>query len=435
MIPVLLLLFIVVPLLELYVILQVGDAIGVLPTIGLLVVDSVLGAMLMRSEGRRAWTRFNLAISEGRVPAREAIDGVLVVFGGALLLTPGFVTDILGAVLLLPFTRPFVRRILVRRFAGRMVASARTVPRRPPTVRVGRRRHRARGRSAATAAVTLPVVDEAPRADVADAVTFSFADVAAGVSGLARAGFTEDGSSGLGVLFSGADPIAARADTATGTDGRAWEAIDAAGVRTTIVEPGSAWTVAFDDGEGHGFALEVTAISPPADLGEGVGGMTGYDHLCRVEGDVRTGSGTVRVSCLGSAGACGARRTGPGWSSRAPSASGSTTTRGSRCTRLAPPVPGARTRRSAARPCSTANTRWPSTTRGCPPSPTSRATSAARAWSSGSTRRTTPAAPRASSSAARRSTSAGCGWTARSCAGAWRASEGAGRYDILRRVG
>jgi UPF0716 protein FxsA len=133
MIPVLLLLFIVVPLLELYVILQVGDAIGVLPTIGLLVVDSVLGAMLMRSEGRRAWTRFNLAISEGRVPAREAIDGVLVVFGGALLLTPGFVTDILGAVLLLPFTRPFVRRVLVRRFAGRRVASARTGPRRPPT--------------------------------------------------------------------------------------------------------------------------------------------------------------------------------------------------------------------------------------------------------------------------------------------------------------
>jgi UPF0716 protein FxsA len=133
MIPVLLLLFIVVPLLELYVILQVGDAIGVLPTIGLLVVDSVLGAMLMRSEGRRAWTRFNLAISEGRVPAREAIDGVLVVFGGALLLTPGFVTDILGAVLLLPFTRPFVRRVLARRFAGRMVASGRTGPRTPPT--------------------------------------------------------------------------------------------------------------------------------------------------------------------------------------------------------------------------------------------------------------------------------------------------------------
>ena len=124
MLPLLLILFIVVPLLELYVILQVGEAIGVLPTIGLLIVDSLLGVALMRSQGRRAWVRFNMAVSEGRVPAREAIDGLLVVFGGALLLTPGFVTDIFGAIFLLPFTRPFVRRLLVRRFAGRMVAAA-----------------------------------------------------------------------------------------------------------------------------------------------------------------------------------------------------------------------------------------------------------------------------------------------------------------------
>jgi UPF0716 protein FxsA len=131
MLPLLLLLFIAIPLLELYVILQVGQAIGVLPTIAILVVDSLVGSVLMRSQGRRAWQRFNLAVSEGRVPAGEAIDGVLVVFGGALLLTPGFVTDIFGAVFLLPFTRPIVRRVLVRRFAGRMVASATAVPKRP----------------------------------------------------------------------------------------------------------------------------------------------------------------------------------------------------------------------------------------------------------------------------------------------------------------
>ena len=81
--------------------LQVGEAIGVLPTIALLILDSLLGAMLMRSQGRRAWVRFNMAVSEGRVPAREAIDGLLVVFGGALLLTPGFVSDIFGAIFLL----------------------------------------------------------------------------------------------------------------------------------------------------------------------------------------------------------------------------------------------------------------------------------------------------------------------------------------------
>jgi UPF0716 protein FxsA len=130
MLPLLIVLFIVVPLLELYVILQVGEAIGVLPTIAILIADSILGSVLMRSQGRIAWQRFNLAVAEGRVPAREAIDGVLVVFGGALLLTPGFVTDIFGLLLLLPFTRPLLRRLLVRRFAARMVASAR-MPGRP----------------------------------------------------------------------------------------------------------------------------------------------------------------------------------------------------------------------------------------------------------------------------------------------------------------
>jgi UPF0716 protein FxsA len=131
MLPLLLLLFIAIPLLELYVILQVGQAIGVLPTIAILIADSLLGSVLMRSQGRLAWQRFNLAVSEGRVPAREAIDGVLVVFGGALLLTPGFVTDVFGVLLLLPFTRPLLRRLLVRRFAARMIASAQTGPRRP----------------------------------------------------------------------------------------------------------------------------------------------------------------------------------------------------------------------------------------------------------------------------------------------------------------
>ncbi len=150
--------------------------------------------------------------------------------------------------------------------------------------------------------MTVPGADEAPRADVADAVTFAFADLAAGVSGLARAGFTEDGTSGLAVLFAGSEPVAARADTAAGTGARAWEAIDAAGVSTTVVEPGHAWTVAFDDGAGRGFALDVTAVCAPADLGDGLGGMTGYDHLCRVVGEVRTGAGTVRVDCLGQRG-------------------------------------------------------------------------------------------------------------------------------------
>ena len=124
--PLLLLLFIVVPLVELYVILQVGQAIGVLPTIALLLLDSILGTLLLRSQGRVAWRRFNEALQAGRPPAREVLDGVLVIFGGAFLLTPGFITDIFGAIFLIPPTRAIVRRLLVKRFADRMIVAART---------------------------------------------------------------------------------------------------------------------------------------------------------------------------------------------------------------------------------------------------------------------------------------------------------------------
>jgi UPF0716 protein FxsA len=123
MLPLLVLLFIVVPIVELFVIIQVGEAIGVLPTIALLIADSVLGSMLMRSQGRSAWRRFNAALGEGRVPHREVLDGALVIFGGALLLTPGFVTDILGIVLLLPPTRALVRGVVARRVLPRVVVS------------------------------------------------------------------------------------------------------------------------------------------------------------------------------------------------------------------------------------------------------------------------------------------------------------------------
>jgi UPF0716 protein FxsA len=119
----LVLLFIVVPIVELFVIIQVGEAIGVLPTIALLIADSVLGSMLMRSQGRAAWRRFNGALAEGRIPHREVLDGALVIFGGALLLTPGFVTDILGLVLLLPPTRALVRGVVARRLLPRVVVS------------------------------------------------------------------------------------------------------------------------------------------------------------------------------------------------------------------------------------------------------------------------------------------------------------------------
>jgi UPF0716 protein FxsA len=115
----LILLFIVVPVAEIYVIIKVGEAIGALWTIALLVADSILGSMLMRSQGRSAWRRFNQAIAAGRPPAREAFDGALVIVGGAFLLAPGFITDVFGVSLLAPPTRALWRRVVVRRVLGR----------------------------------------------------------------------------------------------------------------------------------------------------------------------------------------------------------------------------------------------------------------------------------------------------------------------------
>jgi UPF0716 protein FxsA len=108
--------FIIVPIAELYVIIQVGNAIGLVPTLVLLLADALLGSMLLRQQGRAAWVRFNRALAENRLPHKEVFDGVLIIFGGALLITPGFITDILGLILLIPPTRA-----LVRAFASRTV--------------------------------------------------------------------------------------------------------------------------------------------------------------------------------------------------------------------------------------------------------------------------------------------------------------------------
>ena len=116
-------LFIAVPIAELAVIIQVGEAIGVWWTIAILVADSVLGSLLMRSQGRAVWRRFNTALQSGRPPAREVADGVLVIFGGALLLTPGFITDIFGLLLLLPPTRAVIRRVFLREAMRRITVS------------------------------------------------------------------------------------------------------------------------------------------------------------------------------------------------------------------------------------------------------------------------------------------------------------------------
>lgn len=101
----LIVLFVVVPLVELAVIQQVAQAISLGPTLVLLLLDSVLGAVLVRREGSRAWAAFREALSEGRIPGDEIVQGALVLGGGALLLTPGFVTDVVGLLLVVPASR------------------------------------------------------------------------------------------------------------------------------------------------------------------------------------------------------------------------------------------------------------------------------------------------------------------------------------------
>jgi UPF0716 protein FxsA len=112
-------LFVLLPLAELYVIIQIAGQIGIIWTLLLLVADSIAGTMLMKSQGRTAWRRFNEATSAGRVPAREVADGALIILGGAFLLTPGFITDIIGFALLIPPTRALFRKTVVGLFAKR----------------------------------------------------------------------------------------------------------------------------------------------------------------------------------------------------------------------------------------------------------------------------------------------------------------------------
>jgi UPF0716 protein FxsA len=116
--------FIAVPILEIYVIIQVGQVIGAWWTIALLIADSIFGSWLIRREGRRAWLALTTALESGRMPATELADGALILVGGTLMLSPGFVTDVFGILMILPFTRPIARRLLTR-LVGRRLLNAR----------------------------------------------------------------------------------------------------------------------------------------------------------------------------------------------------------------------------------------------------------------------------------------------------------------------
>lgn len=113
------LLFLVIPIVELYVIIQVGQAFGALNTIALLIIISAVGAWLVKREGMSVWRRFQRQIESGTVPGTEIADGVMVLFAGALLISPGFLSDLLGIALLLPPVRALLRGVVMRQAARR----------------------------------------------------------------------------------------------------------------------------------------------------------------------------------------------------------------------------------------------------------------------------------------------------------------------------
>ena len=117
---VLALLFVVLPVLEIYLLIQVGQVIGAWWTVLLLIADGFLGSWLIKHEGTRAWGALQEALQQRRMPARELADGALILVGGTLLLTPGFLSDVVGFFCILPLTRPLARagltRFLTRKF-------------------------------------------------------------------------------------------------------------------------------------------------------------------------------------------------------------------------------------------------------------------------------------------------------------------------------
>jgi UPF0716 protein FxsA len=114
------LVFLVVPFVELYVLIQLGHVIGALPTVALLVAVSIVGAWLVKHEGISTVRRAQEQLRLGNVPATELVDGLLVLLAGVLLITPGFVTDVFGALLLLPPVRSVVRSTARKRLARRV---------------------------------------------------------------------------------------------------------------------------------------------------------------------------------------------------------------------------------------------------------------------------------------------------------------------------
>lgn len=144
--PLLVVLLIVVPIAELWVILEVADRIGLAATILTLLIVSIVGAWLLKREGMATWRKLRATLSRGELPTNEVADGALILMGGALLLTPGFLTDVVGMAMVFPPTRATIRRFargviklgVFKRFGFRSVAAKRVYDTSARTVRAQR---------------------------------------------------------------------------------------------------------------------------------------------------------------------------------------------------------------------------------------------------------------------------------------------------------
>jgi UPF0716 protein FxsA len=155
------LLLLLVPILELYVLIQVGEAIGVLPTIALLIGVSVAGTILLKREGMATWRRLQDALGRGEMPTKEVTDGFLILLGGSLLLTPGFVSDIFGLLLLFPLTRAAARGFFRKAFG---IAVVKRFPGASTTASTGRRVYQARVSNARRVDPSSSIPEQLPSA-------------------------------------------------------------------------------------------------------------------------------------------------------------------------------------------------------------------------------------------------------------------------------
>jgi UPF0716 protein FxsA len=117
----LLLLFILTPVLEMAVLIELGKRIGTLQTIGIIVITGIVGASLAKSQGLRIYRNLKTSVHNGELPHNHMIEGLLILIGGALLITPGILTDIAGFTLVLPWTRRLIRERLKKYFSDRIV--------------------------------------------------------------------------------------------------------------------------------------------------------------------------------------------------------------------------------------------------------------------------------------------------------------------------